>query len=73
MSWNYEARRTLTARGEQCRHCHKIQMRAAIYAEMRLIVDRGQWTEEQLADACTGYCLGHVDEWIPDFVIREEI
>lgn len=73
MSWNYEARRKLSARGELCRHCDKPEMRAAIYAELRLLVERGQWSHDQLEEACSAYCTGHVNEWIPDFIIKEEV
>lgn len=73
MTWNYLARRSLTARGQLCPHCQKTEMRPALYAELREIVRNGQWTQQEFKEACEDYCLGHFDEWIPDFVITEEM
>lgn len=72
MSWNYDAKRSLNARGDLCKHCKQVQMRAVIFAELRDLVRNGQLSDSQMEEACQGYCLGHVNEWIPDFIIREE-
>lgn len=72
MSWNLDAKKSLTAKGDLCPHCKRTEMRAVIHAELRTLVRNGQITDQQMADACEGYCLGHVGEWIPDFIIREE-
>lgn len=71
-SWDLDGKQTLTARGAPCPHCKRIQMRAAIHAELRMLVRNGQITQSQMDAACEGYCLGHAGEWIPDFIIKEE-
>ena len=70
--WAYELSRGLNAKGSLCGHCQKAQMRPSIYVEIRTLVRNGQLTHEQMVVACEGYCLGHADEWIPDYIIAEE-
>jgi hypothetical protein len=70
--WNQELAKGLTVRGNICEHCKQVQMRPAIYVELRTLVQNGQMTREEMAVACEGFCLGHANEWIPDFIIHEE-
>lgn len=72
MSWDLDAKKSLTARGDICPHCKRTQMRAVMHAELRTLVRNGQITREQMEAACFDYCLGHVGEWIPDYIIKEE-
>lgn len=70
--WDLQRRLELSARGSLCGHCKQAQMRPSIYVELRTLVQNGQLTREEMVEACAGYCLGHADEWIPDYIIQEE-
>lgn len=70
--WDLQQRLELSARGSLCGYCNQAQMRPSIYVELRTLVQNNQLTREEMVEACKGYCLGHADEWIPDYIIHEE-
>lgn len=70
--WNPALARGLSARGNICEHCDQVQMRPSIFVELRTLVENGQLSKDEMDVACQGYCLGHANEWIPDYVIKEE-